>query len=235
MISFVTLSRDAGKVRNLEASVRLALDSSIAWEIVVVDGTRHDLFTGYNAGAQRARGETLAFVHDDVMLLGNSLTVKRPLELLQDAATGFLGVAGSRAVPADGCWWRSAIGSTRGMAAHRGENEFGTHYNIWPWVDEQGQPTRGAQFGRVAVLDGVLLMCRKATLLGLGGFDDKSYRGFHFYDVDITFRAAIAGLRNYAAPLPLMHFSQNDTGEGWEAARQVFLGKYAHLLPWSLA
>jgi len=195
MIEFITLSNDPEKSEELEISIRLAIGDVMPWNFTVVDGTSFDIFSGYNHGAKTTRGELLAFVHHDTVLLGNPLAMLPSLRLLESPDTGFIGLAGSRYLPASGCWWDlkkpETIGHCRGMTFHPGKFEFGIQANTWA--------KGGALFGRVLVLDGVLLMCHRRCFEQLNGFDAEHYKGFHFYDIDITFRAAMNAMRNYAA------------------------------------
>ncbi|HLN28151.1 MAG TPA: glycosyltransferase [Gemmataceae bacterium] len=231
MLDFITLSRDPGKVQQLTDGIEACMHGAgQEWNLQVVDGHQHDLFSGYNAGAEQTDGEILIFIHDDVQLLGNRHALRLPLELLQDPSTGFVGVAGSRTVLTDGGLWcrRETIAETRGMAGHPSpENEFGLHWNVWPHIS-------CAVFGRVAVLDGVMLMCHRRTFDKLGGFAAGCYQGFHFYDIDITFRAALAQLANYAVPFPLFHASVGFPDEEWEANRLIFVSRFGSFLPFTV-
>ena len=232
MIDFITLSCDPGKIQTLSEGVEAcAQGSGHEWAIQVVDGERYDLFSGYNWGAQRTHGEILVFVHDDVRLLANRCALRQALDLLEQAETGFVGVAGNRTVLADaGGWWREeTLADARGMAGHPSpENEFGLHWNVWPYLS-------CAVFGRVAVLDGVLLMCHRRTFDRLDGFAAACYQGYHFYDIDITFRATLAQLANYAVPFPLYHESLGFPDDQWETNRQIFLSRFGSFLPFTLS
>src|SRR5207245_6570518 len=111
----------------------------------------------------------------------------------------------------------------RGMVGFPDTNVFGMKLLNWPGGE--------AIFGSVVVLDGVFFMCRRRTFEQLGGFDDQMFRGYHFYDIDITLRAHLAGLRNYAAPISLYHHSLGIYDEIWEGTRQVFVRKHSGRLP----
>jgi hypothetical protein len=231
MINFITLSSDPTRAQGLIDSIEAcAHGCGHPWAMQVADGNKFDLFTGYNRAARQTSGDYLVFVHDDVRILANREALRLPLELLEQSATGFLGVAGCRTVLADaGGWWRrETLADTRGMAAHpSAENEFGLHWNVWPY-------NFCAVFGRVAVLDGALLMCHRRTFDRLEGFSESCYQGFHFYDIDISFRAALLQLANYAIPFPIFHESVGFPDAGWEANRQVFLNRFGSLLPFSI-
>jgi hypothetical protein len=235
MITFIVLSRTPARLACLENSLREGLGERLAWRLVPVDGTRYDLFTGYNRGASLAGGEVLAFVHDDVEFWGNPHSLRQPLERVADPATGFVGVVGTRLLGEDGDW--SAVrGEIRGMFASAFPTVFGTHWHFGPpWLGGNPHPSRAGRFGRVVVLDGIFLLCHRRTFEALGGFDDRTYEGFHFYDIDITFRATRAGLNNYALPVPLFHPSTNELSPEWERNRRIFVSKFRDCLPCRLA
>jgi hypothetical protein len=228
MLDFITLSRREGVPQQLAQSIALMMGNVYKWNLIVVDGNKYDLFSGFNHGASLAKGEHLAFVHDDVQFLCNATVMTRPLQALDNPKVGFVGVAGSRVLPADGCWWGQntsieILNQCRGMVAHPAENEFNLHFNIWP--------PNMALFGQVLVLDGVFMMCHRRTFDKLGGFDEKHYKGFHFYDMDITFRAAQEKLVNLVAPIPLLHQTPGFAPDQWELGRQMFLQKFGDQLP----
>ena len=84
-------------------------------------------------------------------------------------------------------------------------------------------------------LDGVFIGCHRRLFDALKGFDEASYKGFVGYDIDFSFRAALAGARvGIASNLTLFHdshvgeFSAEKFAE-WEAAQVQFqrhLGRY---------
>jgi hypothetical protein len=231
VITFIVLSRDPERLASLERSLREGLGDRLGWCLLPVDGTRFDLFAGYNRGASLARGEVLAFVHDDVEFWGDPHSLRKPLERLADRATGFVGVVGTRLLGEDGNW--SGVRSeVRGMFASARPDIFGMHWHFGPpWLGGNADPGRAGLFGRVVVLDGILLLCHRRAFDALGGFDDRTYRGFHFYDIDITFRATLAGLSNYASPIPLFHPSTNGPSPEWERNRRIFVSKFRAYLP----
>lgn len=228
MLEFICLSKRPAAVQKMAASIPMVMGSLSPFNLTIISGDHYDLFSGFNLGAKQTKGELLAFIHDDVQFLGNPLTTGPALAMLAEPTTGFVGVAGSRFLPEDACWWGGGtrvdvMNECRGMAAHADSFEFGMHVNVWP--------TGAAKFGRVLVLDGVLLMCHRRTFEQLGGFDEKGYKGFDFYDVDITFRASMANLANFAAPIPILHQSGGIPGPRWDANRKIFLSKFGHMLP----
>jgi GT2 family glycosyltransferase len=230
MVNFICVSNDQQKVMSLERSIRSTFGNTRPWKLEVVDGGRHDIFGGYNAGAANCVGDILVFLHQDVLVLANSMAFERPLLMLENPGTGLIGVAGATRLNAAGTWWgdlpqAQMLSFCRGFVGCPGKNEFGMNFLAWPGP---------GSFGEALVVDGVFLMCHRRTFERLGGFDDKSFKGFHFYDVDISLRAHLAGLRNHVAPIALYHDSTGKYDDVWEGARQIFVRKHAGRLPCQL-
>lgn len=228
MLSFITVSSDPVKVEGLEQSIAATFGTAntLPWELLVADGNKLDIFQGYNETAQRAKGEILIFTHDDVRFWSNALPWVKPLALVGKPLTGVIGAAGATRMPSDGCWWQQGHEQLRGAVYHPNPDPFGAHLNGWPFM--------AARFGRVAVCDGVLLMMSRVTFEQLGGFAADRYTGFHFYDMDLTFRATLAGRYNYVAPLPLYHGSIGVPNENWHANKALFIRQFARHLPYDL-
>ena len=77
-------------------------------------------------------------------------------------------------------------------------------------------------------LDGLFIGCHRRLFDALMGFDEASYKGFLGYDIDFSFRAALAGARvGIVSNLTLFHdshvgeFSAGKFAE-WEAAQIEF-------------
>lgn len=224
MLSFITISQNSEKVALLQDNLDLIFGRSLPWELLVADGNEDDIFTGFNRMASIANGDFLVFTHDDVQFLGTRSVFDAPINLMKKPLTGLVGAAGTRLMPKEGCWWKSFHLDCRGAVYHpSNEQPFGMHLNGWPHM--------AAQFGRVAVVDGVLLMCSRVTFEKLTGFDHQSFSGFHFYDMDLSVRAHLLGLSNYVAPIPLLHKSHGVTNDEWETNRLIFIEKHRKILP----
>lgn len=230
MINWITVSNDPEKIRPLERSIQSAM-GDLPWTLQVVDGQQHDIFSGYNTGAAATTGDILIFLHHDVVILANNVAFEKPLALLEKPNTGFVGVAGAMRLNTAGTWWGDlpqpqVMAGCRGAVGCPDQNPFGMNVLAWPGGL--------AVFGQVLVVDGVFLMCHRRTFEKVGGFDSRTFKGFHFYDIDISLRAHLGGLKNYVAPLSLFHASTGNYDQVWEAARQLFVRKFAGRLPCQL-
>jgi GT2 family glycosyltransferase len=233
VISVITLTRESQATEaRLGSNLTLALGqqpdgfpTGHAWELIVSNGNNLDILEGYNWGASQAQYDNLLFIHDDVRILGNPSCFDRPLDLLKKPMTGVVGCAGARLLPKDATWWNAPNEECWGMVAHpTKQGDFGIHWNTWPHHQ--------ARFGRVAVLDGCFLMMSRRFFEKMGGFDSKNYKGYHFYDVDLSFRACLQGFVNYSAPIPISHRSRGAVNENWEENRKKFLELHGKHLPY---
>ncbi len=185
------------------------------------------IFAAYDEGLKFAKHETVCFLHEDVVV--NGLEERFLDALLAAPDTGLLGIAGTRVLNRHAIWWQGehdteiqgTPGALSGLVRHAHPDDSRT-LNYY-----------GA-FGQVVALDGVCLLARKETILRLGGFADAGLTGFDFYDISISIRAHLAGLRNYTMPIDLTHWGVGNIRPSWEQNRQAFLAKYAHNLPLSL-
>lgn len=231
-ISFITASKDVDKQNGLRESLETIFGKypPHEWELIVADGAERGsegLCALYNWGAEQAKMDTFVFLHDDVRLLCHPGLFQAPYDLMKKPLTGIVGVAGTRVLPKDGVWWKAENEDCRGAVYHPSSNHFGMHLNCWPHM--------GAQFGQVAICDGVMLMCSRRTFKKLGGFDAEAYHGlYHMYDIDISFRAKKAGMSNWVSPIPVFHASPGQPDESYETARKIFIAKFGQYLPYEL-
>ena len=188
------------------------------------------IFAAYSAGVgslQPEQDDIVMLVHDDVAFDGSPAALRQSLQRhLAYPGVGFVGAAGTRRLQPELVWWRgqSDMTTLAGMC----------HHGLRP-SDPASFRSFFGPFGRVVVLDGVLLAATGRTLRSVrldapAGLGDV----WHFYDVSYTLQAHVAGLVNLALPLGLRHASRGQTGAAWEAARAVLARRLRVLLPLSV-
>ena len=96
----------------------------------------------------------------------------------------------------------------------------------------QGTPRPCSRLQAAQALDGVFLAVRREAALGLG-FDAATFDGFHFYDLDFSYRAHRAGLRvGIALDLLIWHASKGGyASPQWQTYKDRFLDKFPELGP----
>ncbi|HEU4657946.1 MAG TPA: glycosyltransferase [Capillimicrobium sp.] len=149
--------------------------------------------------------EALVLMHEDVELFGARFCSSVRISL-RDPAVAVVGAIGARDVRSLAWWEGEMVGrvaETRGMIDHG----FGV-----PEVD---------------AVDGLLMVLSPWAVRNLR-FDDRTYTGFHAYDVDFCFTARAAGRKVVVADLPLMHHTKGGYGDkaAWDAADAAFRAKW---------
>lgn len=238
MMSFIIPSTSdavgASKAAATTASIRALRGGN---DDVLIINDAPSMAEALNDGVRRAKHERVCIVHNDAEL--------RQSEYWQDAMldaifsrfkVGFLGAAGSKDAFPDGRWYaegnRMCGAVIHGQfyapnqQAPQGSRALPDGRRYAEWVTPYGD------FGRVVLLDGVVLVTTKSVLSQIGGFDEKQYAGtFHCYDLDATLRAHLAGYHNIAVPLMVRHLSIGSYDDKWASAREKFVKKWDATLP----
>ena len=211
-VSVVVCSIDDGKAQRVEACYHRAL-AGVAHEVIVLrDAT--SLAEAYNRGIARAAGEIVILSHDDIDLPSPSFAPRLAAHL---AVFDVVGVVGATRIAGPVPVWAG-------------------HPYLRGWIAHQAGPAAPLQAGmlhpdpcagNVAVLDGVLLAARRAVFQDVP-FDERTFDGFHGYDVDWSARAAERRYRLCAAgDLAVVHASRGRYDATWQVYAERFCSKHA--------
>ncbi len=227
-----------------------ALEAALAWhlEVETVEtfrlGEVRSLYAAYHNAARLIDDESawLLFAHQDVQPLYTNADapavvpelpgsaswmtpafqsprgwVSAAEQLLEREDTGLIGVAGACDVDESCSWWNGK--QLSGAIFHHAEGGAPNVNAYGPW-------------GRVAVLDGVLLMAKGAVFKKMPPPSPTPDR-FHFYDLELCLNAHQAGLKNWTVPLLLVHRSGGANVEDprWRRDLSGFLERYPSELP----
>jgi GT2 family glycosyltransferase len=181
-------------------------------EIIGIHDAR-SLCEGYNRGIARSRGDIVVFSHDDIRIVSPDFAAKLFASL---ARCDVVGVAGTTLLCNVG-WGAAGWPHLAGQVAHPlpdGRNAvtvFGVHERLV--LDAQA-------------LDGLFFALRRAVLERVR-FDEATFDGWHFYDIDFTFSAFLAGFRlGIRTDLLLWHDSLGSFDERWRHYSELFLRKH---------
>jgi glycosyltransferase involved in cell wall biosynthesis len=186
-------------------------------EIIGVHDAR-SLCEGYNRGLDKSSGDIVIFCHDDIEILTPAFTerLKRHLDRFDG-----IGVAGTNRLVGPG-WVSAGPPHIFGQVAHF--NPATGECNVFIY----GVP-RPAIAGMQA-MDGLFLAFRRGVVERLR-WDQETFTGFHLYDIDLTFRAYLAGYRLAVVnDLPMIHEAGADFGPSWKQYAALFVGKHASKL-----
>ncbi len=185
MISIITCSRK----QDISFELRQNIDETIGCEheLVVIDntGNRFSIFQAYNEGIMQAKGEFLCFLHEDVQFRSSDWGKVVENHFYEDEKIGLIGFAGTHFLPSTPMYWYSSpFVSQRNLNNDQGVVEEHFHED---WFGEKS-------IIEAVAVDGFCFFARK-SLFDRISFDDKTYKGFHLYDMDICMQVIETGYK----------------------------------------
>jgi GT2 family glycosyltransferase len=172
------------------------------------------LCEGYARGLRESTGRLVIFSHDDVEFVTPDVAERLERHL---ATYDVVGIAGTTKLI--NAVWTSA-GDPHSFA-----------FVIYPEPEDGMFSVRYAGRGPLCVdgiqaLDGCFFACRREVAEAVG-FDERTFNGFHFYDIDFTYNAYLQGHRlAVCRDLALIHRSKGNQDSSWLIYRDRFLDKY---------
>lgn len=175
MISIIICGRDKDITPALSKNIQATI--GVEYQIIVIDNSKHiySIFEAYNKGVALSQYDIVCFMHDDIIFetfnWGSIV-----LNQFNPSNVGAVGVAGSpyyASLP--GGWWSG------GMICQHISGQADYAY---------AKPTNEAL--PVVVIDG-LWFCIRKELFKTISFDESRFKGFHYYDVDISMQIHDAG------------------------------------------
>jgi tetratricopeptide (TPR) repeat protein len=185
-------------------------------------GVRHELITirdaqslaeAYNRGIDHATGDVIVLSHDDIDVLALDFAARLLMHLRTYDVVGVVG--GTRMTGPLPIW--AGHPHVRGWITHHAPESA-------EWQVDILHPSPVA--GDVEVLDGVLLAARREVFTAVR-FDSATFDGFHGYDIDWSYRAALAGYSLAAAgDFRLVHASRGRFDDAWQRYAERFCAKH---------
>jgi len=215
-VSIIACSVRPALLAEMQASFREGL-AGREHEFIVIEDAR-SLSEGYNRGLARARHPIVAFSHDDVELLS-----ARPFDAIEHALASheIVGLAGALRVGGPAVMW-AGHPHLRGFVGLPGRDLPGSVQASLFALD------CGVLSGIQAV-DGFFFAARREAALAIG-FDERTFDGFHFYDLDFSYRAHLAGLKlAVTTDVIALHRSLGNFGDDWQHYSRRFAGKFPAL------
>lgn len=226
MISIIICCRATDIQEALKQNIAATIGCD--YEFVQIDNSKNDytIFSAYNEGVRRAKGDILCFMHDDITfhtqdwgkVVSNTLT---------DKSIGCVGVIGSWFMPNKvSSWWlcHAEVGTLiQGYRDNKG--------NYKTFVDGK---VPAKPITDVVVVDGCWFCIPKAMFKDIR-FDDLTYNSFHCYDIDICMQVLNAGKRVVVqSDIEIEHTSLGNVLTSYYEQLGLFYEKWQDELPCSV-
>lgn len=187
MLSLIICSRTSKISEYLEKNIAETIGSE--YELVVIDNSKnkYSIFSAYNEGVRRAQGNNLCFMHDDILYKTVDWGMKVE-KMLEDESLGIVGVIGSYVMTKDYGYWDMMTPYVTGYMICVSKLGVQGNSNCNKYYDQTCS-------NEIVAADGFWLCARKDLFKKIS-FDEDTYTGYHFYDMDICMQAIMAGYKN---------------------------------------
>jgi hypothetical protein len=173
----------------------------------------------YNKGLKESKYDIVVFMHHDIYFDTKNWGNKILNHFKRNKDYGILGLAGTTNMPKSAKWWED-FSKMKGIVNHEHEGK--------KW-ESKYSASKGNQLDDVVLVDGLFIVINKKNIKQ--NFNEE-IKGFHFYDVDFSFRNFIEGVKiGVMYDVRVTHKSIGQTNDQWEKNREVFAEKYKDSLP----
>jgi hypothetical protein len=226
MISIIICSINNGYLKNVSENISKTI--GIEYELLVWDNLfeKKGICAVYNMLAEQAKFPLLCFLHEDVFFETDGWGAILSAAFRDIPRAGVVGLAGSS--------YKSAMYS--GWHTNNSLYDYFNYSHLTNGIRRKvRQPADSTEnVFPVVCIDGVFIACRREIWRDIL-FDEQRLRGFHFYDIDFSLRAAgkygVVVIMN----IDLVHITQGgDYGDRWVEAAMQFHAECAGRLPFYL-
>ena len=214
-IGFSTRKIDDGFVNLLKKTCGVSNPQIIPIE----NEGKYSLPEAYNMILEQATNDIVVLCHDDIYFDSKNWGSKILKHFKRSPEYGILGLAGSTQLPESAKWWED-FSKMKGIVNHEHEGK--------KW-ESKYSASLGNQIEDVVLVDGLFIVLNKKNIKQT--FNEE-IKGFHFYDVDFSFRNFIEDVKiGVIYDVRVTHKSIGQTNEQWEQNRIKFAEKHKELLP----
>ena len=180
---------------------------------------KYSLPEAYNMILEQATNDVVVLCHDDIYFDSKNWGSKILNHFKRNSDYGILGLAGSTQLPSSAKWWED-FSKMKGIVNHEhGGKKWESKYSA----------SLGNQIDDVVLVDGLFIVLNTKNVKQK--FNEE-IKGFHFYDVDFSFRNFIEDVKiGVIYDVRVTHKSIGETNEQWEQNRIVFAEKHKDILP----
>lgn len=189
-------------------------------EIIPIENNgEYSLTEVYNKILDKSSNDIVILCHDDIYFDTKNWGTKILNHFKRNSDYGILGLAGTTIMPKSAKWWED-FSKMKGIVNHEHEGR--------KWESKYSS-SKGNQLDDVVLVDGLFIVVNKKNIKET--FNEE-IKGFHFYDVDFSFRNFIRDVKiGVMYDVRVTHKSVGQTNDQWEKNREVFAEKYKDVLP----
>jgi hypothetical protein len=202
------------------------------WEVATavsmdsIPGKTESIFIKYNDAIKKLienketplkDADIVCFCHEDVKLIDPFFVPKIELVFSEREDVGLCGVVGTAVLGDGGAWWHNNSDNLRGHVMQ--ENGTSAEHLIKGKV---------GYFDDLVAIDGLCFFIRGSLLIDGLRFDNDTYDGFHFYDIDTCISVLERGFKIACADILVQHKSIGDVSKNksWYDSRDKFVSKW---------
>jgi glycosyltransferase involved in cell wall biosynthesis len=189
-------------------------------EIIPVENNgQFSLTEVYNKILNESKNDIVVLCHDDIYFDSKNWGQKVLNHFKRNSEYGILGLAGTTNMPKSARWWDD-FSKMKGIVNHEhGGKKWESKYSS----------SKGNGLDNVVLVDGLFIVINKKNIKKT--FNEE-IKGFHFYDVDFSFRNFIEDVKiGVMYDVRVTHKSIGETNFQWEKNREIFAEKYKDILP----
>ncbi len=226
MISIVVCSVNEHYFLSLQQNIADTI--GVPYEIIRIDNRNnaYSICSAYNEGAAKAIFELICFAHEDIVFRTQNWGNKVINIFNEHARLGLLGIAGTT--------YKSAVPSGWAEAEERKFINLIQRYKYAPQKElHLYNNPQNNRYVRTVCVDGVW-MCTRKKITDTISFDQKTFTGFHCYDLD--FSLTVHQLYDVAVSFDILieHFSEGYHDKQWVAETLKLHEKWQNTLPVSI-
>lgn len=204
-----------------DASKTVTSISKISSKTKIHMETDHlNIFQKYNRALNNMNigdNDVIVFLHDDIDIRDEWFEQKIKMFFEYRKKVAIAGVIGTNEFNKEGGWWHTdRLTKTRGRIIQGFEND--TRENV---MSEQA----GIDDTNIISIDGCILFIRGSVAKSYR-FDEGTYDGYHFYDVDCCFTLLEQGWDIGIIDVLVKHASEGPLTESWYKNRDRFIQKW---------
>jgi GT2 family glycosyltransferase len=175
----------------------------------------------YNRGVELAQGDIVVFMHEDVFFMDTGWDAAL-MRSFADPRVGMVGIAGTQYLGPEAPGWAAAGRPfIRGKVVHETGGGENFHLTVFSWEKTDIE---------VVAVDGLFFAVRK-SLFDRIRFDEATFDGFHFYDLDLCMQVRQTHRIVVNADIAVKHLSGGSFDAAWKGYALRFVGKYRGELP----